>query len=352
MPRVSHGTIYRPNGTRNWFLKFYVDGKLQRQTTRTPDREQALVFLKERVKQASRGVFTDLGGRITFGEMLDLLISNYRSKGNRTDPLLRVRRLAEFFGSMLGEEITEPRIAEYSRKRLDRDGVEAATLRRELAILERMLRLASARLPRVPFIEMPRVNNARQGYFEEKDLESLLPHLPSHTVSLVEFLYLTGWRTGEAFRLQWRDVDWRQQIVLLRESKNRDARVFPFKYHLRLEGVLMRQRSEVSAWERKHEQLCPSVFHWRGRPVKTIRRSWQNACIAAGLEGRLLHDFRRSAVRNLIRAGVQQAIAMRITGHRTDTSFRRYLIVDEEMLAHATGAVAAYLEEKSKAGPQ
>jgi integrase len=85
------------------------------------------------------------------------------------------------------------------------------------------------------------------------------------------------------------------------------------------------------------------VFHWRGKAIRKLRRCWQSACKAAGLRDRLLHDFRRTAVRNLIRAGVQQAIAMKITGHRTDSIFRRYLIVDEELLAQATGAVAELL---------
>jgi integrase len=91
--------------------------------------------------------------------------------------------------------------------------------------------------------------------------------------------------------------------------------------------------------------LCPWVFHWRGRPLQKLRRSWKNACKKAGMPDRLVHDFRRTAVRNLIRAGVQQVIAMKITGHKTSSIFRRYLIVDEELLAQATGAVAEYLEE-------
>ena len=84
--------------------------------------------------------------------------------------------------------------------------------------------------------------------------------------------------------------------------------------------------------------------------MKKLRRSWLSACRAAGLPGRLLHDFRRTAVRNLIRSGVQQAIAMKITGHKTDSIFHRYLIVDEELLAQATGAVPAYLEEQLDPG--
>jgi integrase len=288
-------------------------------------------------------VFLPHTERISFEEMHQLLLESYRFKRNRTDPSRHVMRLAAFFGRMHGDDITEARIAEYARKRLDRDGMKPATLRRELAILKRMLRLASSRLPRVPLVEMPRVDNARQGFFEEEELQSVLPHLPPHVKNLVEFLYLTGWRSSEAFRLQWADVDWKRQTVWLRDSKNREPRVFPFKYHARLEQVLRDQREAVSRWEALHNQLCPSVFHWRGHPIQKVRRSWQSACRAAGLHGRLLHDFRRTAVRNLIRAGVQQAIAMKITGHKTDSIFRRYLIVDEELLAQATGAVAELL---------
>ena len=244
---------------------------------------------------------------------------------------------------MNAEEITEERIREYSRKRLERDGMTPATLRRELAILKRMLRLASARLPRVPLVDLPRVDNARQGFFEEEDLQAILPHLPPHAKNLVEFLYLTGWRSSEAMKLLWSDVDWKQRTVWLRDSKNREPRIFPFKYHARLEQVLRRQRAHVAEWERQSGCLCPAVFPWKGRPIRKLRRSWMTACGKAGRPGRLLHDFRRTAVRNLIRAGVQQAIAMKITGHKTDSIFRRYLIVDEELLARATGAVADLL---------
>src|SRR6185503_944811 len=273
-----------------------VDGKRFRESTETEDREQAVAFLRKRLREASEGRFVSAPDRVTLEQMHELLLVNYRFKRNKTDPSRHVMRLAESFGGMLGEDITEERIAEYSRKRLERDGMTQATLRRELEILKRMLRLASAKLPRVPIVDMPRVDNARQGFFEEEELQAILPHLPEHARSLVEFLYLTGWRASEAFRLQWSDVDWKRQTVWLRDSKNREPRIFPFKYHARLEQVLREQREAVSRWERRHDRLCPSVFHWGGRPLKKLRRSWQSACRAAGIEGKLLHDFRRTAV--------------------------------------------------------
>jgi len=343
MANVSKGSIYKRPEARTWNIKFYVDGKRFRESTGTESRELALEYLERRIEEVRSGRFVEMAQRITFEEMHALLLENYRFKRNRTDPTRHVMRLAEMFGGMRGEDITEQRIREYCRKRLEKDGMTPGTLRRELAILKRMLRLASPRLPRVPLVDMPRVDNARQGFFEEEDLQAVLLHLPEHAKYLVEFLYLTGWRSSEAFRLQWTDVDWKRQTVWLRDSKNREPRIFPFKYHARLEHVLRCQRQAVTAWERETDQICPSVFHWRGHPIRKLRRSWQTACRAAGLQNRLMHDFRRTAVRNLIRAGVQQAIAMKITGHKTDSIFRRYLIVDEELLAQATGAVAELL---------
>lgn len=343
MANVSKGSVFRRPKSPNWFIKFWVDGKRHRESAETDDRAVALMYLQRRIDEAKAGRFIPVPARVTFAEMHELLLANYRFKRNRTDPSRHVRRLAEHFGHLLGEEITEARIAEYSHHRMEVDRMSAATLRRELAILKRMLRLASPRLPRVPLVDLPRVDNARQGFFEEKDLQAILPHLPPHARHLVEFLYLTGWRSSEAFRLLWSDVDWERRTLWLRDSKNREPRIFPFKYHARLEQVLRDQRAAVTRWERKHGRLCTSVFHWGGRPIKKLRRSWQSACAAAGLQGRLLHDFRRTAVRNLIRAGVQQSVAMKITGHKTDSIFRRYLIVDEELLAQATGAVAELL---------
>jgi len=348
MANVSKGSLFRRSRSPYWFIKFWVDGKRHRESTETEDRSQALAHLRRRLDEARTGRLVEPSQRVTFEQMHELLLTNYRFKRNKTDPSRHVRRLAASFAGMLGEDITEERIAEYSRKRLEQDGMTPGTLRRELAILKRMLRLAAPKLPRVPLVDMPRVDNARQGFFEEEDLQAILPHLPSHAKNLVEFLYLTGWRSSEAFRLLWSDVDWKRQTVWLRDSKNREPRIFPFKYHPRVEQVLREQREAVSRWEREHERLCPSVFHWRGHPIQKLRRSWMSACRAAGLEGKLLHDFRRTAVRNLIRAGVQQAIAMKITGHKTDSVFRRYLIVDEELLAQATGAVAELLGDRRR----
>lgn len=86
------------------------------------------------------------------------------------------------------------------------------------------------------------------------------------------------------------------------------------------------------------------MFTWPdGRPVKDFRGSWDKVTKAAGVSI-LLHDFRRSAARNLIRSGVSQDVAKRVTGHKTDSMFSRYNIVAENDLAEA----AVKLEARRK----
>jgi len=351
MPTVSKGTIFRRAGSPYWFIKFYLDGRMKRETTGTSNPDQAREFLRRRVFEAEQGRYVELSRRPTFLDLRERLLENYEFKRNKTSPSVQVNRLAEYFGRMLAEDITDEHIVEYSRKRMKIDKVQPATLRRELAILKRMLRLSSSRLPRLPVIDMPRVDDARQGFFEKRDLRRIIPHLPPHIRHLVAFLYFTGWRSSEAFRLRWSDVDWEQQAVTLRDSKNREPRIFPFRYNRHVGTVLRRQREQVSGWELENARICTAVFHWNGKPIRKLRRSWATACRRAGLPVRYLHDFRRTAVRNLIRAGIQQSIAMKITGHKTDSIFRRYLIVDEELLAQATGALSEYLDSDADPDP-
>ena len=72
-----------------------------------------------------------------------------------------------------------------------------------------------------------------------------------------------------------------------------------------------------------------------GKPVKGFRKIWDKVCTSAGVPDLLFHDLRRSGVRNLRRLGVQESVAMRISGHKTRSVFERYNIVDGADLADA-----------------
>ncbi|HZM70882.1 MAG TPA: tyrosine-type recombinase/integrase, partial [Candidatus Cryosericum sp.] len=107
--------------------------------------------------------------------------------------------------------------------------------------------------------------------------------------------------------------------------------------------LMKQQREAVTALERDTEQIIPWVFPKPdGSPIGSFRKRWITACTTAGVPGLLFHDLRRSAVRNLERAGVSRSAAMKLTGHRTESVYRRYAITDSGDLEEAAAKLAAH----------
>jgi integrase len=234
-------------------------------------------------------------------------------------------------------DVDEARITEYITERLAAKAARA-TVNRELAALRRGFRLAerSRRLARVPHVALLHEDNARRGFFELEQLQAVLAHLPSDLQPVVEAAYETGWRVhSELLTRQWRHVDLKAGWLRLEpgEGKSGRGRMFPLTAALR--RVLEAQRALTDKLEREEGRVVPWVFHRAGVPIRTFRRAWLTACRLAGLPGKIPHDFRRTAVRNLERAGVPRSAAKALVGHLTDSVYQRYAIVDETMLVDA-----------------
>jgi integrase len=186
---------------------------------------------------------------------------------------------------------------------------------------------------------IPRLREAlpRQGFLEPAEYASIAQHLPAAYRGVLEFGYLSGWRRGEILTLQWSDVDRAGNVIRLRPevSKNRTGRVL----------VLSAPLQTLIAARWKDRALGnPHVFHEAARHTQGFRGAWKRACVAAGCAGKLVHDLRRTAIRNMVRAGIPERVAMAVSGHKTRSVFDRYNIVSEGDLRQAAEKLVAYVK--------
>ena len=336
------GRVYRRG--QIWWVEYWLRGNQYRESARSCERKEALRLLRQRQAEIGQGrlIGPDVE-QTTFEDMARMLGDDYEVNGRRSEEAMRCRvaKLREFYGQRRAVDITTDSITAYVRSR---QGAKPATVRYELAMLKRMFRLALragriAHRPEFPTIE---VRNARKGFFEHDDFEHVVQGLPEALRSFVRFAYLTGWRKGEVQGLTWRLVDFEAGVVRLEPgmTKNGEGRTFPFATFPQLADLLREQRERTTAFEKAGGRIVPWVFHREGKPVGSFRKAWATACAAAGVPGRLFHDLRRTAVRNLERAGVSRSVAMKLTGHRTESVFRRYAIVSEADLAVGVGRLA------------
>ena len=210
--------------------------------------------------------------------------------------------------------INSPRIEAYIESRLE-EGDANATINRELSALKRMLNIGARQTPpkvdRVPYIPMLEENNVRTGFFEHAEFLALRDNLPDYLKGFVTFGYRTGWRFAEITGLTWGQVDFDNYIVRLEPggTKNKDGRTIYFDEEL--QGVFQKQ------WERRKsgKKILPYVFpnkNGTGKIKQFKNGVWQTACKKAGIGNKLFHDFRRTAVRNMVRAGIPESVAMKI----------------------------------------
>ena len=335
------GCLYR-RGKIYW-IKYYRKGKAIMESTRSDKKEVAKRLLKRREGEISKGEIPGIYfDRVIFDELGENFLADYRINGRKTLAKAErsVRNLKKFFGGMRATEITTDRIKAYIEERMAK-GLSNASINRELAALKRMFHLGARSTPpkvgRVPFIPMLKESNVRKGFFEHEQFLALREALPFPLDAAVTFAYHTGWRRGEIFGLTWDKVDRKQGIIRLDpgETKNDEARTV----YLNTELV------EVMRSLHAQRQIgCPYVFHRNGKPIVEFRNAWGKACRKAGLKGMLFHDLRRTAVRNMVRAGIPERVAMQVSGHKTRIVFDRYNIVSQKDLREAAKKQQAYVE--------
>ena len=374
-----------------WWIRYYKNGRRHEESSGSTKESDAKSLLRLREGDIERGVaITPKVGRIRFDEAVKDVINDYRTNRKRSldDVERRIERhLKPFFGNRRMASITTADIREYIDSRQKettivrraftftaRDGtprqvpeqrrtitgVSNTEINRELTALKRMFNLAiqAGKLLQKPHIPFLKEDNVRVGFFERDQFLAVLAHHPEPVRPAASFAYLTGWRIdSEVLSLEWRQVDFGAGEVRLDpgKTKNGEGRTFPMTRELR--EVLEQQRTITENLQRQLKVVCPRVFHRSGRPIKSFRVAFRSACVEAGCPGRVLHDFRRTAVRNLVRAGIPERVAMQMTGHKTRSVFERYNIVSAgdlreaaKRLDAATGTISGTIEQDRRSG--
>ncbi len=368
------GSLYQRG--RIWWMGYkHPDGTRIAESTHTERRPVALRLLRKRIGAGANNLpVIPKAEQLTFHDAAQMVINDFvanhaasaTEKSVEKQLAVEKRRISKHLSAHFGTRklvgITTGDVTAYKAKRLaetivtrkarvvlledgstqvtpeQRKPVSPATINRELQTLKRMFSLAiqSGRIATKPHIEMLNEAAPRAGFFEREQYESVLRHLPAELQPVVSFTYITGWRMAdEVLPLEWRQVDFEAGEVRLEPgtTKNKEGRTFPFTTELR--SVLLAQYAEHKRLK-KAGHIFPQVFfrevaEGRGgekkpKVITSLGKAWKVACRAAGCPGRIPHDMRRSAVRNLVRAGIPERVCMQMTGHKTRSVFERYNI--------------------------
>lgn len=332
-----------------WWIKYHRNGKPYRESSRSDERRKAERLLKRRLAEVETGQFRGLRTeRVRFDELAADLENDYaiNRRKSATRSSRSIGHLKRFFEGWRAVEVTTDRIREYIAKRQN-EGAANATINRELAALKRMFNLGSQMTPpkvaRVPHIPMLKEPAPRRGFVEHQGFLKLRDALPSHLKPVLTMAYYTGMRKGEILGLRWDQVDWASRQVRLDPGTTKNA-----------EGRTIPLTGELYEWLKFQKQVrdskypdCQLAFSRNGKPIKNFKNSWKAACKRAELDGLLFHDLRRSGVRNLVRAGVPERVAMAISGHKTRSVFDRYNIVSERDLQEAAQKLETFLRKSA-----
>jgi len=342
------GSIYKRGDT--FWIKYYRNGKPYRESSKSKKETDAKRLLRKREGEISNGKLPGIYfDKIFFDELAEDLIQEYRINNKKSVYRAEnsVSHLKTVFEGVRVSDITTPKISAYIEARMAEQAANA-TINRELSALKRMLNLGAKQHPpkvdRVPHIPMLTEDNARQGFFEYGDFLALRTALPFYLKGFVTFGYKTGMRISEIAKLTWDKVDRDAWYIRLEstDTKNKHPRTIYLDDELK-EVFQAQWTQRITAGK-----LLPYVFsNARGTDrIKRFDKTWKKACKDAKIGVRHFHDFRRSAVRNMVRAGIPEQVAMKISGHRTRSVFDRYNIVDEKDLQRAAKRQAAYLDSQ------
>jgi len=357
------GCVYQRPDSPVWWIKYSRNGKPFRESAKTTNQRKAENLLKTRLAEIAMGTFIGpQAERIKVQELAEDFLREYRINGRKSLDDVKTRwelHLKPFFGVLRAVDVTSGLIARYVDAR-QQEGAKNATINREIAAFKRMFRLGHQSTPpkvlRMPAFPHLKENNVRKGFLDDNQYRVLVDGAELWFRALVECGRTYGWRVSELLNLRVAQVDLQQRAIRLEPgtTKNADGReVFMTDtVHAMLTACTAGKKAEDHVFTRSN-----------GKPVLSFRGTWERECTRAGVgrlvcahcgetasdtakcskcgfkgtryTGLIFHDLRRTAARNLRRAGIGETVIMKIGGWRTRSVFERYAIVSRNDIADA-----------------
>ena len=306
------GSLYRRGAT--WWVCVYANGKQIRESTQTGDEEKAKKYLRHKLKEvgafelAGKPLIRSSDRRKTVSDLMDGLEKDFQIRTILTaQAKSQLKRVRADFAGMRAMSLSKEDVDRYIEQRLAA-GDAPASINRTTGMVKQGYIFAELPVPKIR--KLDESGNVRHGFFSELEVRRVMSNLDSDLSDFVLFAWLTGMRKAEIASLRWEDVAGDEIRLRAENSKNSQPRVIPFEGEL---AELIERRKKARQFKVKDVTvISPLIFHRKGEPIREFRKSWATACRLAGVR-RLFHDLRRSAARNMLNAGVPQAIAMQIT---------------------------------------
>ena len=330
----------RPNGTGSiyqrgltWWVKYSCNGKIYRQSSESGTKWKAERLLKAKLGELATQTFVEPKfDKTLVSELAEDMLRDYQVNGKRSIADAKIRwtkHLEPVFGHMRAANVATDQVNKYIEQR-QTEGAANATINRELAALKRMFSLGMqcTKVVRRPHFPHLKENNTRKGFLEDAQFDALRAECSKVGLWLRAMLEVGGtfaWRKSELENLRVNQVDLIAGTVRLEpgETKNDEGRtaIMPSTVRLLLEPCIVGKKPEDLVFTRED-----------GSRIQDFRKTWNTACSAAKVPGLLFHDLRRTGVRNMIRAGIPERVAMTISGHKTRSILDRYNIVSTQDL--------------------
>jgi integrase len=371
-------SIFKRSKDGPYWFAFMFRGQRIQKSTKQFDKDAAKDIesaYRTQLAKGEVGIHEKKVGRWKISDLLDRRLADLRERGKGDDSL--IGQVKKDFGARWADELTDDDLNAYFKERRA-EGYAVATITNRIAELMSAYNLAGLEHPKMRELSDEEKDNVRTGFFSKVEFEAICERMPEELRDFCRFGYLTGWRFGSIAKLRWDAIEDGEINLPGRFTKNKK----PLKMPLfgELAELIARREEKKIVKTATGAQLSSLVFHatlkkkGAGQPIQQswFRLVWIEACLAAGqgrmfcrkcgqecaelkrecshcrgdmkYEGRLFHDLRRSAARDMIRAGVAQTIAMKITGHKTATMFQRYNISDTDDLRDALSRTALYRE--------